>query len=111
MGEAETDTSTSELVVDVRSPAEAEKHGRIPGSVSLPLREMESLLELPEEQFTSKVGISWDQLSSLLLVTYCRSGPRAVKAAKLLQSNGYRCRIYSGSLLDWVACGGQIVTS
>merc|ERR1712243_331839 len=88
--EAETGTPTSLLVVDVRSPAEAEKHGRIPGSVSLPLRDLESVLGLPDTQFTSKVGMSRDQVSSLLLVTYCRSGPRAVTAAKILQKNGYR---------------------
>merc|ERR1712243_400092 len=63
--EADTHTPTSVLVMDVRSPAEAEKHGRIPGSVSLPLREMESVPGLPEQQFTSKVGISRDQFSSL----------------------------------------------
>lgn len=95
------------LVVDVRNPPEIEKHGKIPGAVNLPLKALDHFLLMPEKDFLAETGFVKSWLKSSLLITHCRSGPRAILAANILMKRGYqRLRIYSGSMLDWVANGG-----
>eukprot|EP00091_Calanus_sinicus_P013579 TRINITY_DN30104_c0_g1_i1.p1 TRINITY_DN30104_c0_g1~~TRINITY_DN30104_c0_g1_i1.p1 ORF type:complete len:157 (-),score=43.88 TRINITY_DN30104_c0_g1_i1:108-527(-) len=97
------------LVVDVRNPGEIVKHGKIMNSINLPLKALDNILSMSEEDFFSEVGIKKGELGSCLLVTHCRSGPRGFTAAHILLEHGYtRFRIYSGSLLDWVANGGHV---
>merc|ERR1711874_756870 len=97
------------LVIDVRNPGEIEKHGRILNAINMPLKALDSILKMSKEEFFQEMGLKKEELRSSLLVTYCRSGPRGFKAAHILRENGFKTfRIYSGSLLDWVANGGPV---
>jgi rhodanese-related sulfurtransferase/DNA-binding transcriptional ArsR family regulator len=84
-------------VLDVRPLAEYEA-GHIPGAVSVPLKELEKLLErLPRDQE---------------IVAYCR-GPYclfAVEAVELLRAHGYRAERLDDSLSDWRARGLPVAT-
>jgi rhodanese-related sulfurtransferase len=79
-------------IVDVR-PTEEYDAGHIPGALSLPLKQLEKLLEgLPREQE---------------IVAYCR-GPYclfAVEAVEILRARGYRAKRLEDSLSDWRARG------
>ena len=77
------------LVVDVRNTGEIEKHGKIKNSINLPLKALDNILNMSEEDFFSEVGIKKGELGSCLLVTHCRSGPRGFKAAHILMEHGY----------------------
>ena len=83
-------------VLDVR-PAEEYEAGHIPGAVSVPLNELERLLErLPRDQE---------------IVAYCR-GPYclfAVEAVEILRAHGYRAMRLDDSLSDWRARGLPVV--
>jgi rhodanese-related sulfurtransferase len=84
-------------VLDVR-PAEEYEAGHIPGAVSVPLNELEGLLErLPRDQE---------------IVAYCR-GPYclfAVEAVEILRAHGYRAMRLDDSLSDWRARGLPVAT-
>ena len=77
------------LVVDVRNPGEIVKHGRIMNSINMPLKALENILKMTEEDFFDEFGIKKGELGSSLLVTHCRSGPRAFKAVHILMEHGY----------------------
>jgi len=97
------------LVVDVRNPGEIEKHGKILNAINMPLKALNDILKMSEEEFFEEMGLKKEELSSSLLITYCRSGPRGFKAGHVLHQHGYKSyRVYSGSLLDWVANGGPV---
>ena len=61
-----------------------EKHGKIKNSINLPLKALDNILNMSDEDFFSEVGIKKGELGSCLLVTHCRSGPRGFKAAHIL---------------------------
>ena len=79
-------------LLDVR-PGDEFRAGHIPGAVSVPLNELERLLErLPRDQE---------------IVAYCR-GPYclfAVEAVEILRAHGYRATRLDDSLSDWRARG------
>lgn len=64
------------VLLDVRTPSEY-RQGHIPGSVNLPLQDIEHAPGLPESK------------DSMLFV-YCRSGNRSRLATQMLQSMGYK---------------------
>ncbi|MFT4564054.1 MAG: rhodanese-related sulfurtransferase/DNA-binding transcriptional ArsR family regulator [Gammaproteobacteria bacterium] len=82
-------------VVDVR-PYEEYLAGHIPGSVSIPIEELESRLsELPQDRH---------------IVAYCR-GPYCIwsgQAVEILQDSGYTARHLTDGLLDWRAHGLRV---
>ena len=43
------------LVVDVRNPGEIEKHGKIKNSINLPLKALDNILNMSEEDFSVKL--------------------------------------------------------
>ena len=79
-------------VIDVR-PVEEYRVGHIPGTLSIPLNELEAhLSELPTDQE---------------VVAYCR-GPYcvlAIQAVEILHEEGYRAVRLKDSLQDWRARG------
>ena len=81
------------LILDVRSPGEYAR-GHIPGAVNIPHNELvERLAELPAEK-------------SAEVVVYCHSGPRAWRAERMLQENGFSSvQDLSGQWLAWQAAG------
>ena len=70
-----------------------------------------SALSLSEEDFSSKYGFPKPGQSESL-VTHCKVGGRAAKAADALKAAGYgNVRVYSGSMEDWKKNQGEIVTT
>ena len=78
------------VLLDVRSPIEFEAES-IPGSVNLPLGELESRFE--------------EVPRAAELVIICRSGKRAERAAYTLMSKGFHPRVLQGGLLSWQKAG------
>ncbi|HEX2610587.1 MAG TPA: MBL fold metallo-hydrolase [Gemmatimonadales bacterium] len=85
-----TDGKKNHVVVDVRAEAEWNA-GHIPGSVNIPLGELEQRLgELPRDE----------------LVVHCQSGGRAAIAASLLRARGFRgVQLFSGGFAEWCRAG------
>jgi rhodanese-related sulfurtransferase len=86
------------VVVDVR-PAEEYWAGHVPGSVSIPLDELEERLrELPQGPE---------------IVAYCR-GPYcayAPEAVRTLRRHGFRARNLADGLPEWIAAGNGVETA
>jgi rhodanese-related sulfurtransferase len=80
-------------VLDVRSEAEW-KAGHIPGSLNVPLAEMERRLkEIPRGR----------------LIVHCQSGGRAAMASSLLLARGFgEVQLFSGGFAEWRAAGHPI---
>ena len=89
------------LVVDVRNPGEIEKRGRIPNSINMPLKALETVLKMSEENFFDEMGFKKGELSNSLLVTYCRSGPRGFKGAHIFIEQGYTRYVWHSLYLLW----------
>jgi rhodanese-related sulfurtransferase len=82
------------FVVDVREPVEW-AHGRIDGSVHIPMSELvERIDEVPNDQ-------------QVLVV--CKVGGRSARVAGYLVQSGYEAFNLDGGLLDWVAAGRPLV--
>jgi rhodanese-related sulfurtransferase len=76
------------FLADVREPPELEETGVIPGTVNIPLGQVEKRMgEIPRDR---------------VVVLYCRSGRRSAEAAKLLLEKGYE-DVYNleGGILGW----------
>ena len=91
------------LLLDVRTPDEHTgrlgapcdpRHGRIPGSRSVPLQD---LLDLDQDAIRERVGAP----AGAEIVAYCHSGSRSAIAVQLLRAAGYEARNYTGSWHDW----------
>jgi rhodanese-related sulfurtransferase len=76
------------LVIDARTPREFQA-GNYPGSVNIPLQEIEGRLN----EFGKKEGY---------IIVYCRSGNRSGKAVKILKSHGFLNVINGGSLQNMI---------
>jgi len=82
------------FVVDVREPVEW-AHGRIEGSVHIPMSELvDRIAEIPSE-------------SQVLVV--CKVGARSARVAGYLVQSGYEAFNLDGGLLDWVGAGRPLV--
>ena len=84
------------VVVDVRRERDWARH-HIPGSINIPLTQLESrALELPEDR---------------LLITFCVGGLISSGAATLLTEFGFDAVSMSRGLIDWRSIGGELATS
>ena len=82
------------VVVDVREPVEW-AHGRIDGSVHIPMSELvERLDEVPADQ-------------QVLVV--CKVGGRSARVVQYLVQSGREAVNLDGGLIDWVAAGRPLV--
>src|SRR5689334_8591397 len=82
------------FVVDVREPVEW-AHGRIDGSVHIPMSELvERIEELPHDQ-------------QVLVV--CKVGGRSAQVTQYLVRSGYEAVNLDGGLLEWAAAGRTLV--
>ncbi len=97
------------LLIDVRNRTELNEVGQIPGSVCLPLHEVDAAFgDLDEAEFEQRYGFSRPAPSRKDVVLTCRSGRRVRVADAILKRKGYHnLRIYSGSYKDWVRNGGD----
>ena len=83
------------VVVDVREPIEW-AHGRIDGSVHIPMMELvERVGEIPND-------------GQVLVV--CKVGARSARVAGYLVQSGYEAFNLDGGLLDWAAAGRPLVS-
>jgi len=82
------------FVVDVREPIEW-AHGRIDGSVHIPMSELvERIAEIPNDQ-------------QVLVV--CKVGGRSAQVTQYLAQSGYEAVNLDGGLLEWAAAGRPLV--
>jgi len=82
------------VVVDVREPVEW-AHGRIEGSVHIPMSEfVDRIAEVPTDQ-------------QVLVV--CKVGGRSAQVTQYLAGSGYEAVNLDGGLLEWVAAGRPLV--
>lgn len=85
-----TATTTSHLLIDVRTPEEFAS-GHIDGAVNIPVDALQSRLnEVPDDQ---------------PIVVYCRSGNRSATASQILSQAGYTHIYDLGGLNTWTAQG------
>lgn len=74
------------IVLDVRD-ADEYAEGHVPGSVCIPLSELnERLSELPKEK---------------TIYAICHSGARSAVAVRLLKAHGYQAKNISGGIMHW----------
>lgn len=86
-GVAEFQQTAGAVLVDVRTPEEY-RDGHVPGSINVPLQQIEDIeLEVAEK--------------GTPLYVYCRSGARSRQAAALLKEMGYEDVHNIGGILDY----------
>lgn len=76
------------ILLDVRTKEEYEQ-GRIPGTVLIPLNDLENQVTLKLENKEAEI------------VVYCRSGNRSKRAVEILNSMGYTNVHDLGGIIDW----------
>lgn len=93
---------STELLIDVREPAELQETGTLPNSVNIPLNNLEeTFLKLSMEEFKSKVGKTKPDKDAIIIVS-CKLGGRSAKAQGILTQLGYKnVKNYSGGWADW----------
>ncbi|XP_040899372.1 thiosulfate sulfurtransferase/rhodanese-like domain-containing protein 3 [Toxotes jaculatrix] len=90
------------VVIDVREPWELREYGFIPGSINVPLGQVNTALQLGPEEFKEKYGGEMPQQTDNIVFT-CLAGVRSKNALNTAASLGYRdVQHYSGGWQDWV---------
>lgn len=87
------------VIIDVRDADEL-SIGKLPGSINIPLDEIQSLYLLEEDEFEKVYGIKKPSKEKELIF-YCVSGPRSLTAASILEKQGYSTAYYEGGILSW----------
>uniref|UniRef100_A0A4W5MKK4 Thiosulfate sulfurtransferase like domain containing 3 n=1 Tax=Hucho hucho TaxID=62062 RepID=A0A4W5MKK4_9TELE len=111
---AETDVSYEQLkkqlatrtsvVIDVREPWELREYGNIPGSINIPLGQVNIALQLNPEEFKEKYGGDMPQPTDHIVFS-CLAGIRSQKALDQAVSLGYKAvQHYAGGWQDWAKC-------
>jgi rhodanese-related sulfurtransferase len=88
----QNDASNS-LFIDVRTPEEHDKDGRIDTSILIPLSSLEKKLSTLESYRDKDIYL------------YCRSGSRSVSAARILAEHGFKVFNVNGGMKAWKAQG------
>ena len=97
------------VLIDVRNPDGIQEHGKIPGSINIPLPELVYAMEMSEDDFKQNFGIikpgKKDQI-----VTHCMKGGRTcTKAVETLKDMGFdKAVVLAGGFKDWKAKGGPV---
>ena len=74
-------------LLDVRTPEEYKKDGRIAGAKLIPLGELPKNLDMLDK--------------SKKVLVYCHSGNRSTSAARILEGNGFTVINMSGGMMKW----------
>ncbi len=74
-------------LLDVRTPEEYKKDGRIAGAKLIPLGELPKNLDMLDK--------------SKKVLVYCHSGNRSNSAARILEGNGFTVINMSGGMMKW----------
>ncbi|MCJ8744721.1 hypothetical protein PDJAM_G00121780 [Pangasius djambal] len=89
------------VLIDVREPWELREYGSIPGSINVPLGQVNVALQLKPEEFKEKYGGEMPSLGECLVFS-CLAGVRSQKALEAAQSLGYsNVQHYPGGWEDW----------
>ncbi|KAL6108795.1 uncharacterized protein ACO6RY_12063 [Pungitius sinensis] len=89
------------VVIDVREPWELREYGLIPGSINVPLGQVNTALQLAPEEFHEKYGGGMPQQTDNVVFT-CLAGVRSQKALDTAVSLGYKdVHNYLGGWQDW----------
>lgn len=90
------------VVIDVREPWELREYGFIPGSINVPLGQVNTALQLVPEEFKEKYGGEMPQQTDNVVFT-CLAGVRSKMALETATSLGYKdVQHYAGGWQDWV---------
>lgn len=91
------------VIIDVREPWELREYGSIPGSINVPLGQINTALRLDAEEFEEKFGGEMPQLTDSIVFT-CLAGIRSKNALETATSLGYkRVQHFPGGWQEWVA--------
>ena len=74
-------------LLDVRTPEEFKKDGKIVGATLIPLSQLPKNLNMLEK--------------SKKVLVYCRSGNRSTSASRILSNGGYTVINMSGGMMEW----------
>ncbi|XP_037533083.1 thiosulfate sulfurtransferase/rhodanese-like domain-containing protein 3 [Nematolebias whitei] len=89
------------VLVDVREPWELREYGFIPGSVNVPLGQMDTALQLGPEEFRERYGGEMP-LQTDHIVFVCLAGIRSKTALSTAASLGYKdIQHYPGGWHEW----------
>ncbi|GAA6096529.1 thiosulfate:glutathione sulfurtransferase [Tachysurus ichikawai] len=89
------------VLVDVRSKDEVDR-GCIPGSIHIPVQDVEREFSLDEHTFQDKFGVLKPQLDSCDLVFHCQMGRRGEVATEKARSLGFiNAKNYAGGYKEW----------
>ncbi|XP_042280261.1 thiosulfate sulfurtransferase/rhodanese-like domain-containing protein 3 [Thunnus maccoyii] len=90
------------VVIDVREPWELREYGFIPGSINVPLGQVNTALQLGAEEFKEKYGGEMPGAKDNIVFT-CLAGIRSKTALDTAASLGYKdVQHYPGGWQDWV---------
>ncbi|XP_067313849.1 thiosulfate:glutathione sulfurtransferase [Pseudorasbora parva] len=91
----------SGFLVDVRTKDEVDR-GHIPGSIHIPVENVESDMSLDAAEFQSKFGVDKPSLDCSELVFHCQMGRRGAVATEKARSLGFKnSRNYAGGYKEW----------
>ncbi|WP_457625537.1 rhodanese-like domain-containing protein [Persephonella sp.] len=79
------------IILDVRTPEEAETEGKIPASILIPLDSLRNNIKKLDKDKK--------------IIVYCRSGNRSVSAARVLSSLGFKVYNMKGGINSWKSEG------
>jgi len=85
--------ASNSVFIDVRTPEEQAKDGRIDTSILIPLSSLEKKLSRLESYKDKNIYL------------YCRSGSRSVSAARILANHGFKVFNINGGIKAWKAHG------
>lgn len=89
-------------VIDVREPWELREYGVIPGSINVPLGQVNTALQLGPEEFREKYGGEMPQGADKIVFT-CLAGVRSKKALDTATSMGYKnAQHFPGGWQEWM---------
>ncbi|XP_070822800.1 thiosulfate sulfurtransferase/rhodanese-like domain-containing protein 3 [Chaetodon trifascialis] len=90
------------VVIDVREPWELREFGAIPGSINIPLGQLNTALQLGPGEFKEKYGGEMPKQTDNIVFS-CLAGIRSKKALDAAALLGYKdIRHYPGGWEDWV---------
>ncbi|XP_043116875.1 thiosulfate sulfurtransferase/rhodanese-like domain-containing protein 3 [Puntigrus tetrazona] len=93
--------SDSGVVIDVREPWELREYGNMPGSINVPLGQVNGALQLSPDEFKEKYGGVMPSQSQNIVFT-CLAGVRSKKALETAVSLGYtKVQHYPGGWQEW----------
>ncbi|XP_065339756.1 thiosulfate sulfurtransferase/rhodanese-like domain-containing protein 3 [Cloeon dipterum] len=92
------------VLVDVREHKEIQETGKLPGSIHIPLGELQQALKSSADEFKKKYEGADLPTKTSELVFSCKGGMRSRKAMAAAQEVGFtNVRHYAGGWLDWEA--------